>query len=110
MDDSGSRDPDKSDFIDREDEMDYFGLGGILVKEEDILEILNKHREFFSKWKLKYPLHSSSIRDGREKLLISLDDRGSRRGPGRLCSQSPVIRKAIKALIPDHEMIQEGDA
>lgn len=67
FDDTGSRDPDKADFADRQDEMDCFGLGGFLLKEEDIPELRKKHAAFCAEWKIDYPLHSSSIRGGRGK-------------------------------------------
>ncbi len=67
IDDTGSRDPDRSDYTDRHDEMDCFGLGGFLLKEEDIPEVRKKHEAFCFKWKITYPLHSSSIRGGRGK-------------------------------------------
>ncbi len=65
FDDTGSRDPDKTHFPDRQDKMDCFGLGGILIKEEDIPELLQKHAAFCKKWSITYPLHSRSIRGGR---------------------------------------------
>jgi len=45
--------------------MDCFGLGGFLLKEEDIPDLRKKHTAFCEEWELKYPLHSSSIRGGR---------------------------------------------
>lgn len=67
IDDTGSRDPDKSHYPNRHDEMDCFGLGGFLLKEEDIPVLRKKHEAFCSQWKITYPLHSSSIRGGRGK-------------------------------------------
>jgi len=69
IDDSGSRDPDKQMLkgVIRRDSMDYFALGGILIKDEDKNEILTKHKEFCDTWKIDYPLHSSSIRGGHGK-------------------------------------------
>lgn len=67
FDDTGSRNPDKSDYPDREDEMDCFGLGGFLLKEEDIPDLRQKHTAFCEKWNITYPLHSRSIRGGRGK-------------------------------------------
>jgi len=93
IDDTGSRVPERKPIDQvRADKMDCFGLGGILVKEEDIPEIVKKHKDFCDKWSLKYPLHSSRIRGGRgnfgwlkkpensvlfmpdlQKLILSLD-------------------------------------
>lgn len=67
FDDTGSRDPDKTDYPDREDDMDCFGLGGFLLKEEDIPELRAKHTAFCEQWSITYPLHSRRIRGGRGK-------------------------------------------
>ena len=70
IDDTGSRDPDRSSYTGvslRSDSMDCFGLGGILVKEEDIEIILQQYSSFCAQWDIDYPLHSSSIRGGRGK-------------------------------------------
>jgi hypothetical protein len=67
IDDTGSRDPDKAVLIRRHDEMDCFGLGGFLLKEEDIPELRAKYATFCNEWNITYPLHSSSIRGGRGK-------------------------------------------
>jgi len=64
FDDTGSRDPDHGTDK-RDDRMNCFGLGGILVKEEDIDAIFKLHKKFCAKWDIDYPLHSSSIRGGR---------------------------------------------
>jgi hypothetical protein len=67
FDDTGSRDPDRNACIPRHDKMDCFGLGGILVKEEDIEAMLQKHKAFCAEWNIDYPLHSSKIRGGQGK-------------------------------------------
>ena len=67
FDDTGSRDPDRNACIPRHDKMDCFGLGGILIKEEDIEAILQKHKSFCAEWNIDYPLHSSKIRGGQGK-------------------------------------------
>lgn len=46
--------------------MDYFALGGVLIKEEDISEILMEHKAFRGRWDLTAPLHSTKIRGQRE--------------------------------------------
>lgn len=67
FDDTGSRNPNKGSYIpsNRDDRMDCFGLGGILIKEEDIADLLQKYNSFCSKWNIDYPLHSSRIRGGQ---------------------------------------------
>ena len=51
FDDTGSRDPDHN--VDkRNDHMNCFGLGGILVKEEDIDTIFKLHKELCAKWEI----------------------------------------------------------
>ncbi|NDE90692.1 MAG: DUF3800 domain-containing protein [Alphaproteobacteria bacterium] len=67
FDDSGSRQPDHKPNPVRDDGMDYFALGGILINEERIPELIEKHRNFSRKWNLTYPLHSTSIRGSRKE-------------------------------------------
>ncbi len=64
FDDSGSRDPDRKMSLHdrRQDKMDWFALGGVLVKEEDISEVIAMHDDFCQKWGINYPLHSTKIR------------------------------------------------
>lgn len=65
FDDTGSRDlADKAPTA-RQDGMDCFGLGGVLMLEEDVPSIVQAHKQFCLQWKLDYPLHSSSIRGRR---------------------------------------------
>lgn len=45
--------------------MDCFGLGGVLINEEDIQNVWKAHRSFCDRWELGYPLHSYEIRGGR---------------------------------------------
>lgn len=66
LDDSGSRDPDKKPRLNRDDKLDYFAFGGIMIKSEDTNAFLTAHREFCHKHKIDYPLHSWAIRGGRE--------------------------------------------
>ena len=70
FDDTGSRDPDKQDYTTserRQDEMDCFGLGGTLIKEEDVIRLIEKHAAFCAAWNIDYPLQSSRIRGGQGK-------------------------------------------
>lgn len=69
FDDTGSRYPDRmpQPKSGRRDRMDCFGLGGILVREEDIDAIFKAHKAFCAEWQIDYPLHSSKIRGGQGK-------------------------------------------
>ena len=67
LDDTGSRHPDHEPRHAREDGMDCFGLGGVLINKEDISEVWNAHRAFCDEWEIDYPLHSHAIRGGRGK-------------------------------------------
>lgn len=62
MDDSGSRDPDRTRTTDP-DLVDWFGLGGIIVREEDVSIIDSEVGKFRSRWPHPdAPLHSWEIR------------------------------------------------
>lgn len=65
FDDSGSRCPDNIPKPARADGMDYFALGGILIKELDIPVLMDAHRIFCARWNIDYPLHSTKIRGRR---------------------------------------------
>ncbi len=65
IDDTGSRDPDHELPQLRKGGMDCFGLGGFLIKQEDIGELQAKHSTFFAEHGIDYPLHSHKIRGGR---------------------------------------------
>ena len=62
---SGSRYSDKEPELAREDGMDCFALGGFLIEDRDISEVVERHRTFTEKWGLAYPLHSTKIRGRR---------------------------------------------
>lgn len=66
IDDSGSRDPDRRPKHSRDDRMDCFALGGILIKAEDIDDLKRQHADFCARHDITYPLHSNPIRGGRE--------------------------------------------
>ncbi|TCD48633.1 DUF3800 domain-containing protein [Chlorobium sp. N1] len=67
FDDSGSRNPDHTRGNIRRDSMDWFALGGVLVKGEDVRALNNTHNAFLDKWGIDYPLHSTKIRGGYGK-------------------------------------------
>ena len=54
FDDTGSRDPDKSTYaqIARQDSMDCFGLGGVLIREENIDAIFQSYKAFCAEWQI----------------------------------------------------------
>ncbi len=66
IDDSGSRDLGNKPIAQRNDLLDYFALGGVLVLQENVESAIESHMQFCSKWKLNYPLHSWEIRGGRK--------------------------------------------
>jgi hypothetical protein len=58
FDDSGNRLPD-DDEVDRNDGINGFALGGVLIDEEDVLDTNERHDAFVKKWRLSGPLHST---------------------------------------------------
>lgn len=64
VDDSGSRYPDHKIIVGKE--FDCFALGGVLIHEKDIPEIIEKHKEFCGKWNISAPLHSYEIRNATD--------------------------------------------
>jgi hypothetical protein len=66
FDDSGSRIPDQ-DEPDREDGINGFALGGVLIDEVDVDATNVRHAEFITKWSLTGPLHSTKIRGKRDQ-------------------------------------------
>lgn len=67
FDDTGSRQPDHGPAEPRNDRMDCFGLGGVLIDEENIKAVWNAHAAFCADWRIDYPLHSHEIRGGRNR-------------------------------------------
>ncbi len=65
IDDSGSRFPDKKPEK-RNDGMDHFALGGILIEEGNKKKLEEEYKKFCAKWGITYPLHSTKIRGTRE--------------------------------------------
>jgi hypothetical protein len=94
LDDSGSRLPDHR-AQPRDDNVDCFALGGILVLEEQSDFILTRHAELLACHGLDCPLHSNSIRTktrdfrwmvfNREKATAFLQDLE------RLLCEAPVL-------------------
>ncbi len=73
IDESGWRYPDKEQ-ASREDGMDYFALGGILVKNSDRNKIIKNYEDFCKLWNIDYPLHSTKIRGKRGSFNWLKDD------------------------------------
>lgn len=65
FDDSGVRFPDKQQLPPRNDGMDYFALGGILIKDSDRGPVTEKLIKLKAKWSIKAPLRSADIRGKR---------------------------------------------
>lgn len=65
IDDSGSRFPDTKEVTRRNDGMDCFALGGILVEEQQVDNVKKLYTDFCKKWDISYPLHSTKIRGMR---------------------------------------------
>ncbi len=61
IDDSGSRFPDRAPAV-RNDGMDHFALGGILIEDKDRAALVAAHHAFCYRWNIDYPLHSTKIR------------------------------------------------
>lgn len=65
IDDSGNRFPDKQDAECRDDGMDHFALGGVLIIEGKKSTIEQAYIDFCKNWSINYPLHSTKIRGMR---------------------------------------------
>lgn len=61
IDDSGTRSPDRR-LVANPPIRDWFGLGGVLVRQEDEASARRLHSEFCQSWGIDYPLHSENIR------------------------------------------------
>lgn len=74
FDDSGIRFPDKQQKPVRNDGLDHFALGGILLKKSDRSNIIEAYKEFRKKWRITYPLRSSDVRGKRENFIWLADE------------------------------------
>lgn len=80
MDDSGSRDPDRSRGKDI-GTVDWFGMGGIIVREPDHQLIDKQVTEFRSRWpNPAAPLHSWEIRNSKKGFEWLRDTSNAKRG------------------------------
>lgn len=73
IDESGWRYPEKEPPA-RNDGMDYFALGGVLIRGMDRDEVIGKHARFCNAWSIDYPLHSTDIRGRRGDFAWLKDD------------------------------------
>ncbi len=62
VDDSGTRHPDRDPGRVPAHGHDWFGMGGVLVREADEAAVRGRHQALCDKWQLKHPLHSAEIR------------------------------------------------
>lgn len=61
LDDSGTRHPDRAGALPSHGH-DWFGMGGVLVRQADEDGLRARHAALCQKWNIGYPLHSSEIR------------------------------------------------
>jgi hypothetical protein len=79
MDDSGSRDPDRARIKD-EGHVDWFGMGGVIVREADLPLIEARVQEFRDRWpNPEAPLHSWEIRNHKKGFVWLRDESRSKR-------------------------------
>ncbi len=65
FDDTGHHSLNRSEGLLRNDRMDCFGLGGVLMETRDVNFLITTHKAFCDRWEIDYPLHSYSIRGQR---------------------------------------------
>lgn len=66
LDDTGTRNPDW-ELMDPPVPRDAFGIGGVLIREEDKDAAKASHAAFCKEWGINYPLHSAEIRHRKQK-------------------------------------------
>lgn len=74
IDDSGSRFPDHHEPTGRDDGMNCFALGGILIRDEERAALTAARSAFCDRWGVTSPLHSSAIRGRRRQFAWLSDD------------------------------------
>jgi hypothetical protein len=62
LDDSGTRHPDRDPGQKPAHKYDWFGIGGVVLRESDEDAVRAKHAALCAKWQINYPLHSTEIR------------------------------------------------
>lgn len=66
LDDSGTRNPDRSPAQVSGHGHDWFGIGGVMLREEDEDSWRAAHAALCAKWPISAPLHSSEIRSKKD--------------------------------------------
>ena len=66
IDETGNRNPDQKPDKNRQNR-DWFGIGGILVKSEDVQDCKDKRQSFVDKWGITAPLHMTDILGNHKK-------------------------------------------
>lgn len=67
VDDSGSRHPNHQPDVLRNDTLDWFALGGVLIEAGDIRKAMDLYNVFVENWEIDTPLHSTKIRGKRRQ-------------------------------------------
>ena len=62
LDDSGTHYPDRDPGQEAAHGRDWFGLGGVILRDRDVELLRARHRELCTKWRITSPLHSCEIR------------------------------------------------
>lgn len=62
LDDSGTRHPDHDPGREPAHGHDWFGMGGVMLRDADEDVIRQRHAALCAKWNITYPLHSAEIR------------------------------------------------
>lgn len=67
IDETGSRNPDHDARPFNPDKPNAFAIGGVIIKDEDEDEARKLYSDFCAKWEIDYPLHSTDIRNYKDK-------------------------------------------
>ena len=89
IDESGTRYPDNVD----KNGPPWFGMGGVLVLNDDLLAIHDAHAALVSKWRLSGPLHGFEIRN-TSKAFAWLDKVGRKRAAEFVSDLEAFVRSA----------------
>ena len=96
LDESGSKCPDRNPKEQLPGHgQDFFAFGGVLLKDEDENQARELYKNFCTKWKIDYPLHSTDIRNCSQKFhWLNSDDTNRNKflfDLSNLMSQIPAI-------------------
>lgn len=100
IDDSGVRLPNREHTQPRNDKLDYFALGGVIVKPEDRSQIRNAYDKLRTKYGMDYALHSSCIRSKKKDFRwLGTDEAKEKRFLNDLwrfiCSQPIIVHACV---------------